>query len=81
MRNILERIADGEVILQKEGNLETLTGIDMVVSAWITAPVNRLAEEIALDGSVAEVYTIGDAVRPRDASDAIYEGAIIGRKI
>jgi len=81
LQTSVERIADGEVILQREGNLETLTGIDMVVSAWITAPVNRLAEEIALDGSVAEVYTIGDAVRPRDASDAIYEGAIIGRKI
>jgi 2,4-dienoyl-CoA reductase-like NADH-dependent reductase (Old Yellow Enzyme family)/NADPH-dependent 2,4-dienoyl-CoA reductase/sulfur reductase-like enzyme len=81
LKTSIEKIDHGEVVLQSEGIYETLTGIDSVVAAWQTAPVNMLAEEIALDGKVSEVYSIGDAVLPRDASDAIYEGAIIGRKI
>jgi len=81
LKTSVEKIDHGEVVLQSESIHETLTGIDSVVAAWQTAPVNMLAEEIALDGKVSEVYSIGDAVLPRDASDAIYEGAIIGRKI
>jgi len=81
LRTSVERIGDGEVVLQHEGNFEILTDIDSIAVAWQTAPVDVLAEEIAVDGKVSEVYTIGDAVLPRDASDAIYEGAIIGRKI
>jgi 2,4-dienoyl-CoA reductase-like NADH-dependent reductase (Old Yellow Enzyme family)/thioredoxin reductase len=81
LRTSVEKIGNGELALQCDGKLEMLTGIDTVVTAWETAPVNKLTEEIALDGKVSEVYSIGDAVIPRDASDAIYEGAIIGRKI
>jgi len=32
-------------------------------------------------GKVKEVYLIGDAAMPREIADAIYEGAVIGRKI
>jgi 2,4-dienoyl-CoA reductase-like NADH-dependent reductase (Old Yellow Enzyme family)/thioredoxin reductase len=81
LKTSVEKIGNNELTLQCDGNVETLTDIDTVVMAWETAPVNKLAEEIALDGKVSEVYSIGDAVLPRDASDAIYEGAIIGRKI
>ena len=61
--------------------MEKLTGIDSIVLAWARAPVNRLADEIAAQGKVPEVYRIGDAVLPRDAADAIYEGAVVGRRI
>jgi 2,4-dienoyl-CoA reductase-like NADH-dependent reductase (Old Yellow Enzyme family)/thioredoxin reductase len=81
LKTSVEKIGNNELTLQCDGNVETLTDIDTVVMAWETAPVNKLAEEIALDGKVSEVYSIGDAVLPRDASDAIYEGAVIGRKI
>lgn len=81
LKTSVERIGDHELVLQSEGIHETLRGIDSVIVAWQTAPVDRLYEEIALDGKVGEVFTIGDAVLPRDASDAIYEGAVIGRKI
>jgi len=39
------------------------------------------ADEIVAWGKVQEVYSIGDALMPRDITDAIYEGAVIGRKI
>ena len=42
-------------------------------------PDNHLEEE--LKGAVPEMYAIGDCVEPRDALDAISEGAEIGRKI
>lgn len=81
LRTSVEKIGDGELVLNCDGKPETLTGIDSVVVAWATAPVNNLAEEIIEDGKVGEVYSIGDAVLPRDASDAIYEGAVIGRRV
>jgi 2,4-dienoyl-CoA reductase-like NADH-dependent reductase (Old Yellow Enzyme family)/thioredoxin reductase len=81
LRTSVERIGDGDLVLQFEGKPETLKGIDTVVIAWETEPVSGLADEIALEGKISEVYSIGDAVLPRDASDAIYEGAVIGRKI
>ena len=35
----------------------------------------------ALYGSVPEIYVIGDAVEPRKALDAIYEGFEAGSKV
>lgn len=77
----VENIGDNEVTLQSQGHFEKITGIDSVVVALNRAPVNHLADDISIYGKIAEVYCIGDAVIPRDASDAILEGAVIGRRI
>jgi hypothetical protein len=77
----VEQIDDNGINLQSEGKVERITGIDSVVVAWNRAPSNRLGDEIASDGQVPEIYFIGDAVIPRDAYDAIYEGAVAGRRI
>jgi len=81
LKTTVERIEDSGVVLQSEGKIERITGIDSVVLAWDRAPVNQLADEIMADGKIAEIYRIGDAVLPRDASDAIYEGAVVGRRV
>jgi 2,4-dienoyl-CoA reductase-like NADH-dependent reductase (Old Yellow Enzyme family)/thioredoxin reductase len=81
LKTTVEQIEDNGAVLQSGGKVEKLTGIDSVVLAWARAPVNRLADEIAAQGKVPEVYRIGDAVLPRDAADAIYEGAVVGRRI
>lgn len=47
----------------------------VVISPGMT-PVSRLYEN--LKGSVKEIYLIGDAKNPRNAIDAIYEGAHVG---
>ncbi|MFH1088156.1 MAG: FAD-dependent oxidoreductase, partial [Chloroflexota bacterium] len=52
---------------------------DTVVFAVGMKSENGLVEE--LKGVVKEIYTIGDAVQPRDGLDAIREGAEVGRKI
>jgi len=81
MKTTVEHINGEGVLLRNEGKEEKLTGIDSVVLAWARTPVNRLADEIEAEGKVPEIYRIGDCVLPRDASDAIYEGAVVGRKI
>lgn len=52
---------------------------DTVVLATGMKSQNSLAE--ALKGVVPEVHSIGDAVSPRDAMDAIHEGAQVAREI
>jgi len=42
-------------------------------------PVRELAEQ--LQGEIPEVYTIGDAAEPRNIAAAIYEGALVARRI
>lgn len=53
--------------------------VDTVVLAAGSKSENRLAEQ--LKGLVPELYTIGDCVEPRDARDAVVEGAEVGRRI
>ena len=52
---------------------------DIVVLATGSSPDNELAEQ--MQGLVPELYTIGDAVEPRDSMDAIHEGFKVGREI
>jgi thioredoxin reductase len=81
LQTTVERIDRDGVVLRNEGKEEKLTGIDSIVLAWARTPVNHLADEIFAQGNIHEVYRIGDAVLPRDATEAIYEGAVTGRKI
>lgn len=70
---------DNEIISRKD-NKELRLGIfDMVVTAVGSRARDGLAG--ALKGKAREVYIIGDASKPRQATDAIREGAEIGRKI
>jgi 2,4-dienoyl-CoA reductase-like NADH-dependent reductase (Old Yellow Enzyme family)/thioredoxin reductase len=77
----LERIGDGWVEVQSQGKRERIEGLDLVVFAWRKDMVRTLADEIALDGTVPEIYVIGDAQWPREMIDVIYEGAMTGRRL
>ncbi len=81
LKSTVEHIGDCSVTLQSGGKFEELTGIDLVVLAWDRISVNQLADDIISEGKVPEVYSIGDAVMPREITEAIYEGAVTGRKI
>lgn len=52
---------------------------DTVVLAVGAKSENSLAQELQKAG--VKVYTIGDCVKPRDAAEAIREGAEVGREI
>jgi len=74
----VEEITKEGVRIEK-GNSRTILEADTVVLAVGAKSNNKLYEE--LQGKVQELYAIGDCKEPRKAMDAIYEGAVIGRKI
>jgi NADPH-dependent 2,4-dienoyl-CoA reductase/sulfur reductase-like enzyme len=67
------------VIIEKDGRQNTLPTFDTVVFAVGTRSVDELSEPLKRNG--LKVYTIGDAVTPRNALEAIHEGFEVGRKI
>jgi len=75
----VKEILDDGAVLVRDGQEETINGMDCVVLALGARSVDSLSEK-AKD-QVAEVYVIGDAKEPRRALEAIAEGAIVGRKI
>ena len=81
LKSNIQAIGDDWVEIQSEGKTEKITGLDMVVFAWAKEMVSKPADDIAVDGTVPEVYLIGDALWPREAIDVIYEGAVTGRRI
>jgi 2,4-dienoyl-CoA reductase-like NADH-dependent reductase (Old Yellow Enzyme family)/thioredoxin reductase len=81
LKSNIQAVGDDWVEIQTEGKTEKLTGLDMVVFAWAQDMVHQLADDITAEGSIPEVYFIGDALWPREPIDVIYEGAVTGRRI
>ena len=75
----VKQILHDGALVEREGGEEEIRAMDTVILATGTEPVNDLEE--ALRGVVDEVHVIGDASEPRQALDAIAEGAEIGRRI
>jgi 2,4-dienoyl-CoA reductase-like NADH-dependent reductase (Old Yellow Enzyme family) len=77
----IRRIGDHEVVLYDVFTEEerTVKGIDAIVLSTGRLPVNGLAK--ALDGKVAQLYTIGDALAARPFATAAYEGQKFARYI
>jgi 2,4-dienoyl-CoA reductase (NADPH2) len=63
----------------RKGDEETLLPADTVILATGSKSVNTLSSDAA--DLVPEIYTIGDAVRPRNALEAVKEGFLTGLKI
>ena len=72
------RITEAGVVYEREGK-EELAGADTVVIATGSKSESGLFD--ALQGTVPEVYRVGDCVKARTACEAIEEAALIGRKI
>jgi len=75
---VKEILEDG-VVITRNGQEETIRGMDYIILAMGAKSVNELSDKIK--DKVAEVYVIGDAKEPRKALEAIAEGAEVGRKI
>lgn len=75
----LIRIDRGEVVVKKGEKEQVLGNYDTIVMAVGTVSNNSFIDE--LKGLNIEVYTAGDAIKPRKAVDAIREGAEIANKI
>jgi thioredoxin reductase len=81
LKTNLERINDTSIVVQKEGKVEELDGVDMVVLALGKVSDNELGDELKRESKVSEIFAVGDCVLPRKMLEAIYEGAVVGHKI
>ncbi len=80
----VERICDGEIVLQSGGKTETMSGIDQVVFA-IERTMDKSLDEALVESNVAETvkeyYVVGDCVWPREPYDNVMEGYQVSRLI
>jgi 2,4-dienoyl-CoA reductase-like NADH-dependent reductase (Old Yellow Enzyme family)/thioredoxin reductase len=75
----LLRIEENGVIVANKDRQEHFIKADKVVIAIGTRPDSRLYDQIKSLGY--ELYQVGDCLEPRNAKDAIYESAVLGRRI
>jgi 2,4-dienoyl-CoA reductase-like NADH-dependent reductase (Old Yellow Enzyme family)/thioredoxin reductase len=73
------KFLDDGALVNKNGNKIRLEGFDTIVLALGTKSVNNLKDQ--LEKTVSELYVIGDALAPRQAIDAIEEGARVALKL
>ena len=75
----LLKIEDNGAVVANRDNQELFIKADKVVIATGTRPNTRLYDQIKTFGF--EIHQIGDCLEPRSAKDAIYESAVLGRRI
>ncbi len=76
---IAEKMEGNTLVVSKEGGAQETLAADTVVIAVGAKPNQALLS--ALQGKVAEVYTVGDCVQPRRAYQAIHEASNVAREI
>jgi pyruvate/2-oxoglutarate dehydrogenase complex dihydrolipoamide dehydrogenase (E3) component len=76
---VVSEFLDDGVVFTKDGKEVRITGFDNMILAMGNSTVNGLYED--LKEHVTELYIIGDASSPRNALDAIREGAECGLKL
>ena len=75
----LSKIEDTGVVVINQDKREKFIEAEKVVIAIGTKPDTKLYEKIKALGY--KIYQIGDCLEPRNAKDAIYDSAVLGRKI
>jgi len=73
------KISENSVTIEKDNEEQEIKDIDTVVLASGAVSNNSLAQE--LKNVNFDVYSVGDALKPKDATKAIYEGAIAAIEI
>ncbi len=75
----LSKIEDNGVVVVDQKNREKFIEAEKVVIAIGTKPDTKLYHKIKPLGY--KIYQIGDCLEPRSAKDAIYDSAVLGRRI
>ncbi len=75
----LSKIEDNGVVVVNHNNRKMFIEAEKVVIAIGTKPDTKLYDKIKPLGY--KIYQIGDCLEPRSAKDAIYDSAVLGRKI
>ncbi|UCE56010.1 MAG: FAD-dependent oxidoreductase [Desulfobacterales bacterium] len=66
-------------MVEDASGIRRLNGFDTIVLAVGSTPNDTLYKQ--LEGKVAEIYLIGDAVEPREVVDAVYEAEEVAVKL
>ena len=74
----IKEIRDKEVIVKYKGS-ENRVGADTVVVAAGSEPDRQFLER--MQGTVSEIFVVGDCIKPRRVLEAIAEGFKVGVKI
>ncbi len=72
-------IGEREVIVEKDGKSQALSGFDTIVIAVGSTPEATLANQLEQSG--IDYYVIGDAWRTRRITHAVYEGLRVGHEV
>jgi pyruvate/2-oxoglutarate dehydrogenase complex dihydrolipoamide dehydrogenase (E3) component len=75
----LSKIKNSGVVVADQEHREQFLEADKVVVAVGTRPNTALYNKIKSLGY--EIHQIGDCLEPRSAKDAIYDSAVLGRRI
>jgi len=72
-------LGEGFAMVEDASGARKLDGFDTIVLAMGSTPNDGLYTR--LEGKVSELYLIGDAVKPREIMDAVYEAEDVAIKI
>jgi 2,4-dienoyl-CoA reductase-like NADH-dependent reductase (Old Yellow Enzyme family)/thioredoxin reductase len=75
----VKELGKGYAVVEDASGVKKIDGFDTIVLAVGSIPDDRLAK--SLEGEVPEVYVVGDASKPREILEAVYEGEEIAVKI
>jgi 2,4-dienoyl-CoA reductase-like NADH-dependent reductase (Old Yellow Enzyme family)/thioredoxin reductase len=75
----MSKIEDNGVVIVNQDNREKFIEAEKVVIAVGTMPDTKLYDKIKPLGY--KIYQIGDCLEPRTAKEAIYDSAVLGRRI
>ena len=75
----VKELGKGYAVIEDASGVKKIDGFDTIVLAVGSIPDDRLAK--SLEGEVPEVYVVGDASKPREILEAVYEGEEIAVKI
>jgi hypothetical protein len=80
METTVEVIRGDSIVVQHRGYVEELK-VENVVLAVGMRSNDTLAEELKAEGSIGELYVIGDSNIPRTMKEAFEEAAIAARRV
>jgi pyruvate/2-oxoglutarate dehydrogenase complex dihydrolipoamide dehydrogenase (E3) component len=80
METTVEEIRDHSIVVQKKGHFEELQAKNVILAVDMRSN-NTLVEALKAEGTIPEIYVVGDGSIPRTMKEAFEEAAIVARKV
>jgi 2-enoate reductase len=76
----VEEIKDDSIVVQKKGEFEELKVKNVILAVGMGSN-NTLAEALKSEGTIEELYVVGDSNIPRTMKEAFEEAAFVARRV